>query len=308
MSINIIINQMIQLFLVIFLGFILYKFELLNDNFNKNLTKLILNVTLPSMILSSVLNQTEKLNTSDVLLVFSIAIGMFIFLPIISYILVKLLHIQKDKQGLYMFMNMFSNIGFMGFPILNALYGQTAVFYGAIFNLVFTLSSFTIGIPIITLGTKNQTKFNLNCLKTPGVIISTISIAIYFLHITLPEIIGSTCTTVGNITTPAAMMLIGANLAKMNFNSIFGDFKVYPFSIVKQLILPILIYPIMHLIIKDEFILGITLLMLIMPVANNSILFATEYGADEELAAKVVFITTILSLVTIPLVIYICLN
>ncbi|MCW5336067.1 AEC family transporter, partial [Pseudomonas aeruginosa] len=108
------------------------------------------------------------------------------------------------------------------------------------------------------------------------------------------------------LTTPLAMLLMGATLAAMNVKEIFNDWRVYPYAVIKQLGLPLLMWPLLKWVIKDPFILGITFLLAAMPVANMSVLFATEYHRDEKLAAKNVFITTLLSIITVPMVIYIC--
>jgi len=183
-----------------------------------------------------------------------------------------------------------------------AMYGEKAIFYVAIFNLIFNLSIFTVGVPIMNYGKENSESFSLKSLKTPGVICSLLAIIIYFLNIKIPPTIGSACSSVGSITTPIAMLLIGSTLAKMDLKEVFNDFKVYLFSIVKQIIIPIAIWPILKLLIQNEYVLGITLVMILMPIANTSILFATEYKGNEGLAAKTVFMTTLISIVSIPII------
>ena len=97
------------------------------------------------------------------------------------------------------------------------------------------------------------------------------------------------------------MILIGANLAAMDLKSIFNDWHVYVYSVVKQAVLPLLLWPVLKLCVPDEFILNIIYILILMPVANTSVLFATEFGGNEHLAAKTVFITTVMSIVTVPL-------
>ncbi len=308
MDINVIINVMLQLFIIILTGYFLFKKKIMTIEFNAKLTKVLLNVTLPAMILSSVFNQTGNFKTSEVLFVFLIAIVMYLSLPFISFILVKILKLPKADQGLYMFMNIYSNVGFMGFPVVNALYGEAGIFFAAIFNLLFNLSIFSVGIQVMNYGRNDSNKFSFKKLITPGVIASLLAIIIYFSHMTVPSFISGACSMLGNVTSPVAMLLIGANLAKMDIKSIFNDFRVYIFAICKQLILPLLLWPILKYFIKTPFTLGITLILLIMPTANNSLLFATEYGGNEELASKTVFITTLISILTIPLIIFLCIN
>ena len=126
------------------------------------------------------------------------------------------------------------------------------------------------------------------------------------MNIPFPQDIRAVVSSVGGITTPLAMILIGATLATMELKSIFSDWHVYFYSLVKQVFVPLLLWPVLKLCISDEFILSVVYILILMPVANTSVLFATEYGGDEKLAAKTVFITTVMSIVTVPLLLMIC--
>lgn len=306
MDIGILTNQLIQLFLVICMGYLLYKINIFNLEVNQRLTKLLLNVSLPAMIINSVLEQTERPPVNEVMMVFAVAVAMYVILPIISILLVKIIRIPKEQQGVYMFMNTFSNVGFMGFPIISAIHGETAVFYTAIINIIFNLSVFTYGIIMMHYASGKKADLNIKKLLSPGVICSVLAVVIYALNIHLPSPVESAVGTLGSLTTPLAMLLIGSTLARMDIKSVFNDGRVYVFSVIKQLVLPILLFFAARLLIENDYILGITFIMLLMPVANTALLFATEYHRDEKLAAKAVFITTLMSLITIPLGIWIC--
>lgn len=308
MDIQILTNQLIQLFLIICMGYLLYKIKIFSTEVNQKLTKLLLNVSLPAMIVSSVLEQTERPPVDEVLMVFAVAVAMYIILPVISIALVKLMRIPKSQQGLYMFMNTFSNVGFMGFPIISALYGEKGVFYAAIINIIFNLSVFTYGIIMMHYASGEKADLNLKKLLSPGILCSVFAVLVYAFNINLPTPVESAIGTLGSITTPLAMLLIGSTLATMDIKSVFNDGRVYVFSVIKQLVLPIILFFAAKMLIHNEYILGITFIMLLMPIANTALLFATEYGRDEKLAAKTVFITTLMSLITIPLGIWICMR
>lgn len=303
MDIHVILMQMIQLFLVISIGYILFKIKILDVDFNKKLTTLLLSVTTPALIVSSVLTTTDYLPIKDILFVFLVGIIIYIALPIIGFIIVKIMRVPMPQQGLYIFMTVFSNIGFMGFPVMKAIFGNDAIFYTAIFNMIFNLLVFTVGTGIMGYGTDRKTKINLKDLLSPGVVASLIALLIYFVQLKFPDVIVSTVTMIGDITTPMAMLIIGSTLANIPIKEVFGELRLYPYTLIKQVILPILAYPILSLFIKDSLILGVTLIMISMPVANTAVLFATEYDGDVSLAAKSVFMTTLLSIITIPLIV-----
>ena len=204
-----------------------------------------------------------------------------------------------------MFMNSFSNVGFMGFPIIHAVFGEGAMLDAAIVNLIFNLAVFTFGITMINYGTEQKDKFNIKKLLTPGIFSSVIAIIIYFSGITFPQVLSDTCSMIGEITSPIAMIIMGATLGRMDIKAVFSEWKVYPFTAIKQILIPILFWYVLKLFITDEYILGFMMIMLSMPVANTAVLFATEYKNDENLAAKTVFITTLMSLISIPFIMYV---
>ena len=297
MDIMVVINQMIQLFLIIGLGYFMQKKKILNDELNTKLNFIVISITTPALIFSSVCT-TSISEKSMVIYTLAIATAVYVALPVISFVLVKLMRIPMHQKGLYMFMTIFSNTGFMGYPIMKALFGNDAVFYTALFNILFNL-----GVILINYGNDVKMKLNPKNLLSPGVVASIIAIFIYFLEIPIPDVIANSCGMVGDMTTPLAMMIIGATLANIKVKELFTELRLYYFTIVKQVILPIAVFPIIAYFIKDPLIQGITLVNLAMPVANSAVLFAKEYGGDVELAAKSIFITTLVSVFTIPLIV-----
>lgn len=303
MDLQVIILQMIQLFLVIALGYGLLKIKILDVEFNKRLTSLLLSVTTPALIVSSVLSTTLEKDISKITFVFIVGTIIFIVLPILGFIIVKIIKVPTHQQGLYIFMTMFSNIGFMGFPVMKSIFGNEAVFLTAIFNMLFNLLVFTVGIVFMNYHSTAKIKMNARQLLSPGVISSLIALLIYLTEIQVPDVIASTITMVGDITTPIAMMLIGSTLATIPLKEVFNEIRVYPFTILKQIIIPIIAYPVLSFFIQDPLILGVSLIMIAMPVGNIAVLFATEYQKDVALAAKTVFMTTLLSIITIPVIV-----
>lgn len=303
MDIQVIVLQMIQLFLVIALGYLLLKIKILDVDFNQRLTTLLLSVTTPALIVSSVLSTTIEKDLSEIIFVFIVAIVIFMVLPILGLIIVKIMKVPLHQQGLYIFMTMFSNIDFMGFPVMKSIFGNEAVFLTAIFNMLFNLLVFTVGILFMNYRSAEKISINLRQLFSPGVVSSLVALLIYLTGFQMPDIISSTITMIGDITTPIAMMLIGSTLATIPLKEVFNELKVYPYTILKQIIIPIIAYPILNFFIKDALILGVSLIMISMPVGNIAVLFATEYHKDVALAAKTVFMTTLLSIITIPLIV-----
>lgn len=302
MDAMVVINQMIQLFMVIGLGYFMKKKKILNDEVNSKLNYIVISITTPALIFSSVCTATIS-DKSTVLYTLVIAIALYIVLPIISYIIVKIMRVPVEQKGLYMFMIIFSNIGFMGYPVMKALFGNNAILYTSIFNILFNIEVYTLGVILINYGKNVETKFNLKNLLSPGIIASIIALFIYFLEINIPSVIVESCTMVGDMTTPLAMLIIGATLANIKVKELFTEYRLYYFTIIKQIILPVAMFPVIAYFVTDPLLRGITLVNVAMPVANSAVLFANEYGGNVELAAKSVFITTLISVITIPLIV-----
>ena len=292
---------MIQMMLMILVGWLLRKVKLLDAGFTGKLTTLLLNVTVPCMILASVMTQTAERNLGEAALVFGFGLVLYTLLPLFSLLLVKLLRFPLEQQGVYTFMMAYSNVGFMGFPLINALYGSDALFYTAIINVIFTISTYTIGLALMHHGSGRKATIRPKTFLTPGVLLSLFAMVLYLLDLRFPDPLVSAVDSIGDLTTPLAMFCIGSTLASMSPKNIFNDWRVYLFSVVKQVLLPLLLLPVLRLVISSDYLRGILYVLILTPVANSSVLFATQYGFDEKLAAKGVFITTILSMVTIPL-------
>ncbi|MCD7824782.1 MAG: AEC family transporter [Clostridiaceae bacterium] len=309
MDIQVLLKQITELFFMIFLGYGLFRGGLMSVGFNKQLTAFVLNVTTPAMVLSSVLTQIDAGKGgyhSAVPLILLVTAGLFLLFPVFGFFIIKLLRVPKQQQGLYLFMTTFSNIGFMGFPVVNALYGTTAVFYTALVNIIFNIFVFTAGLFMIHYGMESKASIRPKELLSPKVLLPFVSVILYFINVPFPSVVSETVDSIGGLTSPLAMILIGSTLATMNVREVFTEWRIYPYILLKQIAMPLVLYPLLCLLVADGTIRNVLFVLVLMPVANSSILFATEYGADEKLAAKGVFLSTVFSMVSIPLVSYNC--
>lgn len=300
MDMNIILNQIAQLFLVMGLGYGLYKLGQVDDIFYVRLNKFVLNVTMPSMILGSVLTKGQTVEIYIPSMIASCLILVAV-LPALAWTVVKLLPLKQQEQGLYAFMIMYPNVGFMGFPLMRSIFGADSVLATAIINMCFNVSLFTVGR--MTISGKGNGSFNPKTLLSPGIAASLCAIVCYSFRIPCPSAAGDALNLVGSMTTPLAMMLIGVILAKIPLKEVWKDKRVYLFSLLIQLIIPAGAWPILRFLITDPLIRGITLIILAMPVANSAVIFAGEYRKDEIFAAKTVFMSTFISIATIPLLV-----
>lgn len=306
MDVFVILHQMVQLFILLGLGYLLYKVKVIDSDFNKKLTRFVLDFTLPLMMLASMLDQPAEREYLPVAKMFGISIIIYMILPVLAFVIVKILRMPEKDQGMYMMMLTYGNVGFMGFPILDAIYGSTGVFYATMLNIVFNVSAFSAGVIMVNYKAEGSStnKIQLKSIFSPCIIISLISIAIYFTGIVFPQDIVSACSAAGELTSPLAMIIIGSTIATMDIKSVFDDWRIYLFTFVKQIALPIIMWLILRVFIKDEMMLGICTILMMMPTANICVMLANRHNRNEKLAAKGIFVTTLFAMVSVPLLMF----
>ncbi|WP_196595387.1 AEC family transporter [Pectinatus frisingensis] len=298
-----IIDQMIILILLTLLGFVCFKTGIMNEMSNKYLSKLIISIMCPAIIIDSVVNMQHDESQAAVLWVFGAAIVLYFTLPLLSKLCCFAFGIKAPQAKLYEAMLTFSNVGFMGIPVVQAVYGNKAIFYLSIFIFVYNMVVFTYGTYLVSHGVTEK-KFALKDTLNTAVIGSLLGILIYFLHIDLPFTVCKAVGMIGQTTTPLAMIVIGSTLAATSVESIFNIKHLYLMSIVKLLFIPLVIRLLFGLFITDQMILGVSVIVAGMPVASNLVMLRNQYGGDSSLLAKGSFMTTILSVFSIPLVVW----
>ncbi|EJO5348030.1 AEC family transporter [Clostridium botulinum] len=295
-----IINQVLILFIIMVIGIVCRKKEILDENTNKKLSELLVKVTLPCLILSSFnYNFTgDMIKKAKMIFLYSLIIHIVLIL-VSGLFFIK--HNEKAKRVLK-FSTIFSNSGFMGYPVLETLYGKVGIFYASIFGIPFNIFMLSLGIMIYT-GKKDFKDFK-SILKEPGIIATFLGIIMLVFSFSLPSSINKSLQYVGSMTTPLSMIIVGSMLVDIDVKEIFSGIEAYYGALVRLIIVPVLVYIIMILLKADRFLLEICVILEAMPTAVLATVLAEEYDADVVLATKCVFITTILSIVTIPLVVY----
>ena len=304
MSFESVESQMVILFLGIVLGFIARKAKVMNDQFDGQFSKLLLNVTLPCLIVSSVLMNEQLPDASTVGLIFLLSCASYAIILLIAFAVPFLLRFPKDRRGTYSFMIAFGNVGFIGFPVLSAIFGDQAILYAAIFNIPFNLLVFTVGVFMISEREGTIRERLLDGAKhvlSPTLISCFIAMALALLRITETGIIGQSLDTIGQMTTPAALLIIGSALAKMPIREMVSSARPYIASIFRLVVVPIAIFFIFRSFIADPLLLGTIVITSGMPVATNGTLLCLQYGGDLKTMTKGTFVSTVMSMLTSPL-------
>ena len=277
MEIREVMGNVISLFLIILAGVYGIKRKFINEEIQKGLTKILINITLPLLIINSFSVEFDESMKSNIGKAF---LYSFIFL-IVGGIVSKVFLIpikDKEKKKVLQFANVFSNCGFVGFPIVSSIYGAEGVVYTAIFNMFFNIFVWSYGVALYSdkLDKSSIKKVIIN----PGLVAVYIGLPIMLFNIHVPEYLSKSISTVGNMTTPLSMIIIGCILTQVNIKDAFKDWIVYYESIIRLIIIPITIFAIAK-IIKDDSILMKTIIVLqAMPAGTMASIMAENLDKD----------------------------
>ena len=263
------LQQMLVLFIYMMLGFFLARKGILDERAGKTFSWMVVNVANPALIILPTINKETTLSPEQIWEALKLAVIMYVALIVIAKVITMFMRTSTEKN-LYQMMVIFNNIAFMGFPIVAAAYGPDALLYSALFTLPFCLLIYTYGIVLITANGEKQEKLKIK--------------------------------SIFNLTGPLSMMVIGISLAGMKLKDVFCDKTLWLFSFVKLLVIPIIGTLIVIRLLDNDLLCHVCMVMLGTPVASMVVMLAQTYDADSELMSRGVALTTILSVITIPIV------
>ena len=298
MDIQALFEKMVVLFTILFAGFFCGKAGIMDVESNKSLSRLVANLTNPMLVLASVMTDERLLSPAEVLQVTLLAAGCYAFLIASSLLLPRLLHLGPRERGPYRFFYIFSNIGFMGYPLVRAMFGEGAMFHLTIFVLFFQLVCWSYGAQ--TISGEGRFRLSWRILKTPGVLSALLAYAIYLSGVHIPRIVADVVKTTGEITSPLAMLILGCALSQCSLRDVFGRPKLYLLALVKLIVVPLAAFFVLRTFIKDPLLLSLTTVVLAMPAATNATILTYQNHGDDRLAASGVFLTTLLSVASVP--------
>nr|WP_318039151.1 AEC family transporter [uncultured Faecalibacillus sp.] len=302
MDIMVVFQTMLKLFLLLILGFVLFKCHIFDEYTNKKISALIVNVASPMLIISSIAG-VEGSNKSIVFLMIGAGILMYIGFIILGKIINRIFPFPKKDWPVYECMVVFANTGFMGYPVLLDVFGQEAVFYASLIHMAFNFFVYTYAIMCLTKGDDSEFKLNFKQLLTPGIILIFVGIFIYLFDIQLPSVLMDTINSVGSLTAPLSMMMIGSSLAVYPIKDSFTDWRSYVFAFVRLMIVPFVTMIMCRLLHIDAYCANITIITNAMPVGSMVLMLATQYNANVKIVTRNIVVSTLLSVITIPIVV-----
>lgn len=293
---------MSKLLFAMAVGFFLRKSNIFDRHVSEKLSKMIVTVTCPILILSSA-SSVEGGSSGDVIFLLVAGAAVYVVMTLLSLLICKVMRVPHDCQGTYRCMYIFANCSFMGYPVVEALYGSYAIFYTTIFHFGFNILFFSYGIYLISKDAGAVSSFEPKRLINTGTVAGVLALVIYFTGFQMPEIIGSPLSFVGNITTPLSMVVIGSNMAGYKLGEVFKEKKTYLTAVIRLVIIPLVIFLVMRLFTSNAELLGIMTVTMGMPVASLVAMASSGYEKQGKIASLSVVVTTILSMATIPIMV-----
>lgn len=292
-------QQVLVLFILIAVGFVCGKKGVITEHASKVMTDIVLYVVTPCVMVTA-FQRDFSMETLGNIGIAALTAGVIIGA---SIVLCRLVFRSKDinRKKVLQFAVIFSNCGFMSLPLQKQLLGDDGWFFGSIFVAMFNIIVWTYGLVDMS-GDKKQLSIKKIALN-PGIIGAVAAIILFVLPFQLPPIIAQPITHLSNLNTPVPMLIIGYYLSKANFRKAFTDGGAYLASLFRLIIIPFAAaFAMLALHLDKTMVIAFTIASA-APTAATTTMFAAKFNRDVELSVSVVTLTTVLSLITMPLIV-----
>ena len=306
------LGSMFSLIIVTVLGYVAARCGFLSADIRPKLSGLIFNITLPCTILASV-GEVDASTGADAITWSLVLAAALFFVMLAGGALANLvLRTSRAERSLYLWMGVLTNTGFIGFAVLESLFGGGSVFLGSIFIAVSNVFLYSIGVGVLTSGGEKNDEKNVasvrsfrmagvlkNVLNVP-MVASVIALVVFFSNVSLPGPVAQAVDMVGGATSPLAMMLVGLAIAEADLLRVLGNGRLWGFSAIRFLLVPAACYLLLAPVVPDPLSLGVFIVMLAMPTGSMAAAIASTYGRPGELLSQGTIVSTIASFAIVP--------
>ena len=299
MNLSTVFAKMAMLVLIMLLGYLCARIGITGPEFNQRVTPLMVKVLLPATILNSVLSVPDFSGREllDYILVMTVMVALQM-LP--AWFLPRLMRTRSEDVGATRLVTAFGNVGFVGLPVVAAIFGDEMVFFASLCNIPFNLALYSCSAAQLSPG-GGRVRWQ-DVLNAP-VIATLLSVVLLLSRVHVPGVLADTISSVSGVTIPLSMLVIGTSLGGISVRSVLTDWRVYVVSAVRLLVCPLLTWLVLRPFAAGA-LLGISVLMAACPSAMLVTALCLQYGRSDAFASKCIFLSTVLSAVTIPLLIW----
>lgn len=291
-----VVEKILILFLMITAGYLCAKRNLVSEDGAKEMSSVLFYVVTPCVIVSSLQSAIGEVSLFNLAVsggLSAVSFGIFIAVSLLLF-----RREGRERQNLLRFAAVYSNCGFIGLPLVQGLIGEKGVAYASVYIAVFNLFVWTHGLAIMG-GGEGKGRWKKLVLN-PGIIGLAFGISLYALSVHLPGVLLGPVSFFSNVNTPLAMIVIGVYIARVPFRSMFEDQCLYRLSFTRLLLLPAICFAVFLPFHADRTVFLSMLILNAAPVGANAVMFAAQFGGDTKLASRAVALTTLFSMLTLP--------
>ena len=306
MNMSALLTKMVIFVVLMVIGYIGARTKLLNGEFTKAASKLTLNVFMSATIINSVIANPPQLSggeLAEVMLACCVSIGLGYLL---SALMVRLLPFNRERKPLMELLISVTNTMFIGVPVAEPVFGSQAVFYIAMSCIPFNVLLYTYGVWRMN-QSGERVKLHLKDMVCVPLIATVAALLIFVLDIPVPAVAKELCSTLSAATMPMSMLVIGSSLGRVSLLDAFKEKSLYFVSLVRLVLVPLLTLPVLRLITADPVLLGAMVIIAGCPSGIVVTVLAIQYGRDAEYTSKGILLNTVLSMVTLPALVYLLL-
>ena len=302
MALGEVLNSLALIVTMMLPGFILEKFKIFKEKFYDGLSFLAVNLFIPALIIDCMQTDYSPELIGDLGKTFVLWLPMLVFAAVISFAFTKYFKYGKKQLTLAMCMLMVPNTGFVGIPLIGQLYGEESLFFASACEIVGDLFLYSAVFTAISAAAGRQSKISFKSLfLNPPIIALAIGLVLFLSGIKLPSFLGGTISKLNGCTAPIALFVLGSRLGTFSLKDFFGDKRIYVLCLLRLIVMPVFAFIILRIFMADTSLFSkVFILMQGMPAATVTTIVAQTYNSDADFAAKGVMLSTILSLVTLP--------
>ncbi|MBR5070445.1 MAG: AEC family transporter [Oscillospiraceae bacterium] len=289
----------LQLLLLLAIGMLMQKLEIISPAVRKGMSSLLVNLILPCNIVNSFLSGITV--TEELLFNCALAVGISLVIQLVAIYGSKLAfrRFPKEKANVMSYGMIVSNSSFIGIPVVDSIYGSLAVMYTSIFQIPIRITMWTSGLKLFTnVRGKEAVK---KMLLHPCVIAVALGFVLMLTQPPLPAFVTGTVSSVSRCTSAVSMLVVGSILAEIDWKSLFSGSVIY-FCLLRLAAFPLLVFAVLKLCGAPALLISLSTILTAMPTGSTAAILAEQYGCDAKFAAQTILVSTLLSVITIPLI------
>jgi len=308
---GVILSQVFILSIAVIAGVIAAKTNVMSRESNVYLSKLIFNISLPLMLFSNFfrLEVTPRLLSNSIIVLILSAV-ILLFLLLLGWLWTKILKMDRVEASVFKAHSMLGNIIFLGFPLIASLYGKEGLLYASMFQLVSNILMWTVGVILFSQSNGRSWQKSIRKVLNPNTVATLTGLTAFLFSVKLPVVILTPLSGIGSTNTWLSMMYIGAMMSFSDVGGLLRRKSIYLMSLNRLLIAPFIVISLFALlkyigVSFDNLVTSVVILEISVPCMASVVIMAREFDADDNLAMANVFVSTLLCIVTLPLILLI---